>query len=150
MRVISLGSGSSGNALLVEAGPQGRTKVLIDAGFSGRILTQRLRQAGVSPTQLTGILVTHEHIDHILGLPYMMKYHRLPVITDPLTINAIQRWYDQGLDVQTKLPHLATYLGHVSPVSTYYYLRFTPELRRSASQRFHQRFASLFTERDII
>jgi phosphoribosyl 1,2-cyclic phosphodiesterase len=91
MRVISLGSGSSGNALLVEAGPQGRTKVLIDAGFSGRILTQRLRQAGVSPTQLTGVLVTHEHIDHILGLPYMMKYHRLPVITDPLTINAIQR-----------------------------------------------------------
>src|ERR1700751_5827564 len=49
-----------------------------------------------------------------------------------------------GLDVQTKLPHLATYLGHVSPVSTHYYLRFTPELRRSASQRFHQRFAPLF------
>ena len=91
MRVISLGSGSSGNALLIEAGPQGRTKVLIDAGFSGRVLTQRLRQVGVSPAQLTGILVTHEHIDHIVGLPYMMKYHLLPVITDPLTISALQR-----------------------------------------------------------
>ncbi|HEU0003827.1 MAG TPA: MBL fold metallo-hydrolase [Ktedonobacteraceae bacterium] len=91
MRVISLGSGSSGNALLIEAGPRGRTKLLIDAGFNGRVLAQRLRQAGVTPAQLTGILVTHEHIDHVLGLPYMMKYYRLPVITNPLTISALQR-----------------------------------------------------------
>ena len=91
MRVISLGSGSSGNALLIEAGPRGRTKLLIDAGFNGRALTQRLRQAGVAPAQLTGILVTHEHIDHVLGLPYMMKYYKLPVITNPLTVSAIQR-----------------------------------------------------------
>ncbi|HEY6539593.1 MAG TPA: MBL fold metallo-hydrolase [Ktedonobacteraceae bacterium] len=91
MRVTSLGSGSSGNALLIEAGPRGRTKLLIDAGFNGRVLTQRLRQAGVAPAQLTGILVTHEHIDHVLGLPYLMKYYRLPVITNPLTISAIQR-----------------------------------------------------------
>ena len=91
MRVISLGSGSSGNALLIEAGPRGRTKLLIDAGFNGRVLTQRLRQAGVAPAQLTGILVTHEHIDHVLGLPYMMKYYKLPVITNPLTVSAIQR-----------------------------------------------------------
>jgi phosphoribosyl 1,2-cyclic phosphodiesterase len=96
MRVISLGSGSSGNALLIEAGPQGRTKLLVDAGFTGRVLTQRLRQVGVSPAQLTGILVTHEHIDHVSGLPYMMKYHKLPVITDPLTIGAIQRIFAGG------------------------------------------------------
>jgi hypothetical protein len=75
---------------------------------------------------------------------------RMRHLRHSFTINALQRWYDQGLDVQTKLPHLATYLGHVSPVSTYYYLRFTPELRRSASQRFYQRFAPLFTERGII
>lgn len=91
MRVTSLGSSSSGNALLVEAGPQGRTKLLIDAGFNGRTLISRLRLAGTTPAQLTGILVTHEHIDHVLGLPYFMKYYRLPVITNPLTINAIQR-----------------------------------------------------------
>ena len=47
--------------------------------------------------------------------------------------------------MQTKLPHLATYLGHVSAVSTYYYLQLTPELRQSASQRFHQRFNPLVT-----
>jgi phosphoribosyl 1,2-cyclic phosphodiesterase len=91
MRVTSLGSSSSGNALLIEAGPRGRTKLLVDAGFNGRVLTRRLRQVGVSPAQLTGIMVTHEHIDHILGLSYMMKYYRLPVITNPLTISAIQR-----------------------------------------------------------
>jgi integrase/recombinase XerD len=51
----------------------------------------------------------------------------------------------QGVDVQTKLPHLATYLGHVSVASTYYYLQLTPELRQSASQRFHQHFGSLIT-----
>ncbi len=75
---------------------------------------------------------------------------RLHDLRHSFTVNALQRWYAQGLDVQTKLPHLATYLGHVSPVSTHYYLRFTPELRRSASQRFHQRFAPLFTERGIV
>ena len=91
MRVTSLGSGSSGNALLIEAGPRGRTKLLVDSGFHGRALTQRLRQAGVTPAQLSGILVTHEHIDHVLGLPYLMKYYRLPVMTNPLTISAMQQ-----------------------------------------------------------
>jgi phosphoribosyl 1,2-cyclic phosphodiesterase len=91
MRVTSLGSGSSGNALLIEAGPRGRTKLLIDAGFQGRVLTQRLRRAGATPAQLTGVLVTHEHIDHVMGLSYLMNYYRLPVITHPLTISAIQR-----------------------------------------------------------
>ena len=96
MRVISLGSGSSGNALLVEAGPRGRTKLLVDAGFNGRVLTSRLRQVGVSPAHLTGILVTHEHIDHVLGLPYLMKRHELPVITDPRTIEAMERLFTEG------------------------------------------------------
>jgi len=44
------------------------------------------------------------------------------------------------------LPHLAAYLGHVNAVSTHYYLKLTPELRQAASQRFHERFASLLTE----
>lgn len=57
---------------------------------------------------------------------------------------ALQRWYAQGIDVQAKLPHLATYLGHVSAASTHHYLKLTPELRQAASERFHQRFAPLF------
>ena len=55
----------------------------------------------------------------------------------------LQRWYAQGADVQAKLPYLAAYLGHVSAVSTHYYLKLTPELRQVASQRFHQRFGAL-------
>lgn len=56
---------------------------------------------------------------------------------------ALQHWYAQGVDTQAKLPHLAAYLGHVSAVSTHYYLKLTPELRQAASQRFHQRFGTL-------
>ena len=57
----------------------------------------------------------------------------------------LQHWYAQGADVQAKLPHLATYLGHVSAVSTHYYLKLTPEIRQAASQRFHERFGPLLT-----
>jgi integrase/recombinase XerD len=60
-------------------------------------------------------------------------------------INALQRWYTQGADVQAKLPHLATYLGHANAASTHYYLKLTPELRASAGDQFHQHFATLFT-----
>jgi len=70
---------------------------------------------------------------------------RLHDLRHSFAVNVLQRWYTQGLNVQTKLPHLATYLGHVSPVSTHHYLQFTPELRQSASERFHQRFTPLFT-----
>jgi len=58
----------------------------------------------------------------------------------------LQRWYAQGADVQAKLPHLAAYLGHVSAVSTHYYLKLTPELRQAASQRFHQRFGPVLVK----
>src|SRR5579859_385705 len=91
MRAISLGSGSSGNALLVEAGPRGRTKILVDAGFSGRIIGDRLRQVGIYPRELQGVLITHEHIDHVLGLPALVKSYGIPVITAPATLAAIQQ-----------------------------------------------------------
>jgi phosphoribosyl 1,2-cyclic phosphodiesterase len=90
MRVVSLGSGSSGNALLVEAGPQGRTKLLVDAGLSGSLLHERLRKVTVHPAQLQGILVTHEHSDHVLGLPLLMKRYAIPVIADARTCKAIE------------------------------------------------------------
>jgi phosphoribosyl 1,2-cyclic phosphodiesterase len=90
MRVISLASGSSGNALLVEAGPAGRTKLLIDAGISTSVLTRRLLSIGVSPQQLQGILLTHEHSDHVLGVPLLMKRYAIPVIADARTYSALE------------------------------------------------------------
>src|SRR6266849_1519117 len=91
MRVTSLASGSSGNALLVEAGPGRRTRLLVDAGLSGNILIERLRRAGTHPTQLQGVLVTHEHSDHIIGLPVLTKRYGIPVITAPDTLAAIEQ-----------------------------------------------------------
>jgi metal-dependent hydrolase (beta-lactamase superfamily II) len=90
MRVVSLGSGSSGNALLVEAGPQGRTKLLVDAGLGGNVLRERLRRVGVQATQLQGVLITHEHSDHVIGLPSLMKRHAVPAIADPRTYKALE------------------------------------------------------------
>lgn len=90
MRVVSLGSGSSGNAFLVEAGPQGRTKLLLDAGLSTRMLTTRLAAVGVSLAQIQAILVTHEHSDHVQGIPTLLKLYTMPVIADVRTLTAIQ------------------------------------------------------------
>ncbi|SRR5579885_1208583 len=97
MRVVSLASGSSGNALLVEAGPQGRTKLLIDAGLGGRVMLERLRLAGVQPSQLHGVLLTHEHSDHIQGLPLLMKRYAIPAITDPRTYKAFEAYLSSGM-----------------------------------------------------
>ena len=96
MRVTSLGSGSSGNALLVEAGPQGRTKLLVDVGLPPRTLLERLRLAGAMPTQLQGVLVTHEHSDHIIGLPLLNKRYAIPVIAASDTLTAIERSFISG------------------------------------------------------
>jgi phosphoribosyl 1,2-cyclic phosphodiesterase len=97
MRVVSLASGSSGNALLVEAGPERRTKLLIDAGINTRLLCGRLLAMGVQPAQLRGILVTHEHSDHVIGVPGLMQRYAVPVVTDPATYQAIEESLVSGL-----------------------------------------------------
>lgn len=76
MRYCSLGSGSRGNATLIE---YGSTRLLVDCGFSLRMTEQRLAQAGLSAHQLTAILVTHEHSDHIKGVERLAQRYRLPV-----------------------------------------------------------------------
>jgi phosphoribosyl 1,2-cyclic phosphodiesterase len=66
MRFSSLGSGSSGNATLVEAGDPARpTRLLVDCGFSLRELGRRLALRGVEPAQIDAVFVTHEHGDHV-------------------------------------------------------------------------------------
>ncbi len=71
---------------------------------------------------------------------------RLPRVHDTRHAFAVQvllRWYRAGVDVQTKLPLLATYMGHVSIASTEYYLPFIPELALAASNRFCGRYGAL-------
>jgi phosphoribosyl 1,2-cyclic phosphodiesterase len=65
VRFASLGSGSRGNALLVEAG---NTRILIDAGFGPREMTRRLARLGLTGDDVDAVLVTHEHSDHVGGV----------------------------------------------------------------------------------
>jgi integrase len=60
-----------------------------------------------------------------------------------LAVNALIRWYQDGADVQAKLPLLATWLGHVSILSTYHYLHFVESLRSAANRRFNQSYGDL-------
>ena len=76
MRFASLGSGSQGNALVVEAGG---TRVLLDCGFSVRDAASRLARAGLAPADLAGIVVTHEHTDHADGVFPLARRSGIPV-----------------------------------------------------------------------
>jgi len=58
-------------------------------------------------------------------------------------VNVLLRWYRQGADVGAKLPLLATYMGHVSIVSTHYYLHWIEPLRTAASERFARHYGEL-------
>jgi integrase len=60
-------------------------------------------------------------------------------------VNALLRWYREGADVETKLPLLATYLGHGSALSTHHYLHFIEPLRAATSERFAHHYGSLIT-----
>lgn len=78
----SLGSGSKGNATLVKVG---KTQVLIDCGFTLKEVTRRLQQQQVDPRELTAVLVTHEHGDHIGGVGALCRRYNLPLFTTPGT-----------------------------------------------------------------
>lgn len=92
MRFCSLGSGSGGNATLVEAS-QGitTTRLLVDAGFSERELTRRLARAGCTPAELDAVFITHEHGDHVGCALALSRRHRIPLITSRGSWRAIGR-----------------------------------------------------------
>ncbi|MDD6813943.1 MAG: MBL fold metallo-hydrolase [Akkermansia muciniphila] len=76
MRIITLASGSSGNVSLVQSG---NTCILVDAGISARRITKHLTELGIAPASLAGVVITHEHLDHISGLGVLSKKHPLRV-----------------------------------------------------------------------
>lgn len=80
MRFASLGSGSEGNALLISStAGNSHTHIILDCGFGPRELTRRLARLELSPEQLAGIIVTHEHSDHLGGVFQVARQFKLPV-----------------------------------------------------------------------
>lgn len=86
MRFASLGSGSRGNALIVE---KDRTRLMLDCGYPVRETERRLARLGLAPEELAGILVTHEHSDHTAGACKFARKHRLPLWLTHGTLKAM-------------------------------------------------------------
>jgi len=82
MEVATVLSGSSGNCVYVASG---RTRVLVDAGASGKKIVQALEDIQVDAREIDAILVTHEHIDHIRGLGILSRRYKIPVYASPKT-----------------------------------------------------------------
>jgi len=91
MRFASLGSGSEGNGLIVESGT---TRVLIDCGFGVRSAAGRLARLDVEPSSLTAILVTHEHSDHVGGVPAFAGRYGIPVWATFGTIASVSAQFE--------------------------------------------------------
>jgi phosphoribosyl 1,2-cyclic phosphodiesterase len=82
-----LGSGSAGNSALVATD---HCKILVDGGLSARQIVLRLEQCGVAPEQLDGVLLTHEHGDHVCGLEVLCRKFAVPIYCNALTAEAIR------------------------------------------------------------
>jgi len=95
VRLTILGSGSAGNCAYIETE---EARVLVDAGFSLRQIRKRLETIGRVPEKLTGILVTHEHSDHVNGLAKIIEKLHIPIYCNRLTHEALQ------YQTRTKLP----------------------------------------------
>jgi phosphoribosyl 1,2-cyclic phosphodiesterase len=85
VRVWTLGSGSSGNAVLVECDDE---RILIDCGFGTRAIKQRMAVAGVDPRTVSACLVTHEHSDHVSGVAKAAKKWSWPIFATAGTATA--------------------------------------------------------------
>lgn len=95
----SLYSGSSGNSLLVETE---NTKVLIDAGVSSKKIEHALSGLNIAPSSINGILITHEHSDHVQGLGTFAKKYDLPVFVNQKTLDAMPKQKEKILEKNIK------------------------------------------------
>ncbi len=86
MHITILGSGSAGNCTLIETDT---TRLLVDAGLSGRQIAHRLALINRNIDQVSGVILTHEHSDHVRGLGVLCKTRPLPVYANRLTAEAI-------------------------------------------------------------
>ena len=88
MELLSIASGSSGNCYYVGSS---ETHLLVDAGISGKKIEQALNGIGLKPSELDGILVTHEHIDHVKGLGVMARKYGVPIYATAGSIEELKK-----------------------------------------------------------
>lgn len=101
MRFASLGSGSEGNSLLISSGSgAGSTHVMLDCGFGLKETVRRLERLGVEPQHLSGIVVTHEHSDHIGGVFKLARRFALPVWLTHGSFEGASRDEMAGVDIR--------------------------------------------------
>jgi len=133
MQLHILASGSTGNAVLIEMGGK---RLLIDAGISARRIERGLAGVGIAVEKLDGILITHEHSDHIKGMEVLLKRYRLPVYARPATWEAMpardrippecQRYLGDSLDLgAVKIVPFAISHDAVEPVGFCFYYQNT-------------------------
>lgn len=87
MRFCSIASGSSGNCIYIGSG---KTHILVDAGISAKRIEEGLLKAGISAGMLNGILITHEHADHIQGIGVISRKYMVPIYATKGTIEGIR------------------------------------------------------------
>ncbi len=110
MRFALLGSGSEGNSLVVEVG---QSRILMDCGFSLSEAVARLARLGLAPEQLCGIVVTHEHGDHIGGVARLARKFSLPVFLTHGTLRSQNGAFADLSAVSEINPHLPFAVGEV-------------------------------------
>ena len=110
MRFASLGSGSQGNALVVEAGD---TRILLDCGFGLAATVARLARLGLVPEDLSAIVVTHEHDDHIGGVARLARRHHIPVWLTPGTLSGFEALFADVTDVHPIHNYAAFAIGEL-------------------------------------
>jgi phosphoribosyl 1,2-cyclic phosphodiesterase len=112
MRFASLGSGSAGNALMVEVK---QSRVMLDCGFSIKETTARLARLGIAPEMLSGIVITHEHDDHAGGAFKFAARHRIPVWLTYGTLKMVTRYFPNQHDLQLNVidSHTAFNIGDI-------------------------------------
>ena len=86
MRMVSIASGSSGNCIYIGSDS---THILVDAGISNKRIEKGLSEIGIRGSELNGVLITHEHSDHIKGLGVLARKYGLPIYSTKETLEEI-------------------------------------------------------------
>lgn len=99
MKFISLASSSKGNSALIS---YKNTNILIDCGLSKKIMESLLNEYGLSLINIDRIFVTHEHTDHILGIPYILNEHNIVVSSQHATLRKVLNYCEQKCSATSK------------------------------------------------